>query len=87
MYMFFILNFFMPDEYSYLHLSFSPFLSPPLVFATKFFILRENRESKTYPHGEKEDRESEMTYLRVMSERVMIRGIEGPLKRLMDKVS
>ena len=28
-----------------------------------------------------------MTYLRVMSERVMIRGIEGPLKRLMDKVS
>jgi hypothetical protein len=28
-----------------------------------------------------------MTYLRVMSERVMIRGIEGPLRRLMDKVS
>ena len=45
-----------------------------------------NRHFKTYPKV-KEGEKREMTYLRVMSERVMIRGIEGPLKRLMDKVS
>ena len=27
-----------------------------------------------------------MSYLRVMSERIMLRGIEGPLKRLMESV-